>query len=70
MPELKFPEFHGTRIKLTSSTPATNIFDLISKGDILLHHPFDSYNTVEEFIGGCLTGPKCHFHQANSLSHQ
>jgi len=50
MPELKFPEFHGSRIKLASSTPPTTIFELMRKGDILLHHPFDSYNTVEEFI--------------------
>jgi polyphosphate kinase len=47
LPELKFPEFHGRRLKLAHST---NIFDEIRRGDILLHHPFDSYNTVEEFI--------------------
>jgi polyphosphate kinase len=43
----KFPEFHGRRLKLAK---ASNIFGEIRKGDILLHHPFDSYNTVEEFI--------------------
>jgi polyphosphate kinase len=47
IPELKFPDFHGRRLKLAK---ATNIFGEIRKGDILLHHPFDSYNTVEEFI--------------------
>jgi polyphosphate kinase len=47
LPELKFPDFHGRRLKLAK---ATNIFAEIRKGDILLHHPFDSYNTVEEFI--------------------
>jgi polyphosphate kinase len=57
MPELKFPEFHGSRIKLTSSTPPTTIFELLRKGDILLHHPFDSYNTVEEFIGAAAQDP-------------
>jgi polyphosphate kinase len=57
MPELKFPEFHGSRIKLSSSTPPTNIFDLLRKGDILLHHPFDSYNTVEEFISAAAKDP-------------
>ena len=45
--DLKFPEFHGRRLKLAK---ATNIFSELRKGDILLHHPFDSYNTVEEFI--------------------
>jgi polyphosphate kinase len=47
LPALKFPEFHGRRLKLSHTT---NIFDEIRRGDILLHHPFDSYNTVEEFI--------------------
>jgi polyphosphate kinase len=47
IPELKFPDFHGRRLKLAK---ATNIFSEIRKGDILLHHPFDSYNTVEEFV--------------------
>jgi polyphosphate kinase len=47
LPALKFPDFHGRRLKLAK---ATNIFSEIRSGDILLHHPFDSYNTVEEFI--------------------
>jgi polyphosphate kinase len=47
IPELKFPDFHGRRLKLAK---ATNIFSEIRKGDFLLHHPFDSYNTVEEFV--------------------
>ena len=50
LPDLKFPEFHGQRLQLTSSPVPTNIFAELRKGDILLHHPFDSYNTVEEFI--------------------
>jgi polyphosphate kinase len=51
-PSLKFPEFHGRRMKLKK---ATNIFGELRKGDILLHHPFDSYNTVEEFIEAAAT---------------
>jgi polyphosphate kinase len=51
LPTLKFPDFHGQRLKLAhSGNQSTNIFDEIRKSDILLHHPFDSYNTVEEFI--------------------
>jgi len=57
MPELKFHEFHGRRIKLAASTPPTTIFELLRKEDILLHHPFDSYNTVEEFIGAAAKDP-------------
>ncbi|QMV17411.1 polyphosphate kinase 1 [Granulicella sp. 5B5] len=44
---LKFVEFHGRRLKLDKSR---NIFAELRRGDILLHHPYDSYNTVEEFI--------------------
>ena len=47
VPTLKFPDFHGRRLTLTS---ANNIFDQIRNSDILLHHPFDSYSTVEEFV--------------------
>ena len=48
---LKFTEFHGRRLHLDQSTkPPTNIFAALRKEDILLHHPFDSYSTVEDFI--------------------
>ncbi len=46
--ELKFPEFHGR--KLTLSPESQNIFDELRRGDVLLHHPFDTYNTVEMFV--------------------
>ncbi len=54
-PALKFPEFHGQRLKLAK---ATNIFAQLRQGDILLHHPFDSYNTVEEFIEAASSDPQ------------
>ncbi len=47
-PDLKFPEFHGRPLKL--SPDSNDIFDELRRGDILLHHPFDTYNTVERFI--------------------
>ena len=46
--DLKFPEFHGR--KLTLAPESQTVFDEIRRGDILLHHPFDTYNTVEKFI--------------------
>jgi polyphosphate kinase len=55
LPALKFPEFHGRRLKLAK---ATNIFAELRKGDMLLHHPFDSYNTVEEFIEAASADPQ------------
>jgi polyphosphate kinase len=51
---LKFPEFHGRRLKLPAHR---NIFAELRQGDILLHHPFDSYNTVEEFIEAAANDP-------------
>ena len=47
-PDLKFPEFHGR--KLTLSPGNTNIFEELCGNDVLLHHPFDTYGTVEQFI--------------------
>ncbi|MGA8941081.1 MAG: polyphosphate kinase 1 [Acidobacteriaceae bacterium] len=51
LPALKFEEFHGRRLHLDQTAkPPTNIFAELRKGDILLHHPYDSYSTVENFI--------------------
>jgi len=52
---LKFPEFHGRRLRLEK---ARSIFAELRKGDILLHHPYDSYNTVEEFIEAGANDPE------------
>lgn len=48
MPELKFPEFSGREYRLQGK--AKDLFEDLRQHDILLHHPFDSYNTVERFI--------------------
>ena len=53
-PKLKFDEFHGTRLRLVTSK---DIFSELRKGDILLHHPFDSYSAVENFIEAGATDP-------------
>ena len=47
-PDLKFPPFlpKTPAVLLQSST----IFDAISKGDVLLHHPFESFNPVQELV--------------------
>ncbi len=47
-PELKFPEFHGRCLKFSAGNK--NIFDELRNSDVLLHHPFDSYTTVEQFV--------------------
>ena len=47
-PKLKYPAFVAKDFKL--SPKSTDIFDELQKRDVMLHHPFDSYKTVEEFI--------------------
>ena len=47
-PELKYPTFNGVEFKLDPKE--TDIFDHLRKRDVMLHHPFDSYETVEEFV--------------------
>jgi polyphosphate kinase len=47
-PALKFPPF--TPKPLLFSRKAANIFDELRLHDILLHHPYDSYDPVVDFI--------------------
>ncbi|HZY61901.1 MAG TPA: polyphosphate kinase 1 [Edaphobacter sp.] len=47
-PELKYPPFAGKEFKLSSKF--ADLFEELRERDILLHHPFDSYKTVEDFI--------------------
>jgi polyphosphate kinase len=47
-PTLKYPAFVAREFKL--SAKSTDIFDELRKRDVMLHHPFDSYKTVEEFV--------------------
>lgn len=47
-PELKYPAFSGREFRLGAKD--SNLFELLRREDVLLHHPFDSYKTVEEFI--------------------
>jgi polyphosphate kinase len=49
MPTLKYPPFQGKSYKLSAKNE--DLFAEIRQNDVLLHHPFDSYRTVEEFIG-------------------
>ncbi len=47
-PKLKYPAFVAKEFKL--SAKSTDIFDELRKRDVMLHHPFDSYKAVEEFV--------------------
>ncbi len=47
-PELKYPDFKAKEYKIDAKS--TDLFDQLRKGDVMLHHPFESYVTVEDFI--------------------
>ena len=47
-PELKYKPFVAKEYKIEPKSG--NLFEELRKKDILLHHPYDSYATVEEFI--------------------
>jgi len=47
-PDLKFPRYTASVPKEISKQP--DIFKAIRKGDVLLHHPYQSFNPVIEFI--------------------
>jgi polyphosphate kinase len=47
-PAMKFPPFAGREFRLSSKSK--DIFDELRKRDVMLHHPFDSYTAVEDFI--------------------
>jgi polyphosphate kinase len=47
-PELKYKPFTAKEYRLEAKS--ADLFDELRKKDVLLHHPFDSYKTVEDFI--------------------
>jgi len=47
-PDLKFQQFTGSLFKLEPKSP--DIFAELRRHDVLLHHPFESYLTVEQFL--------------------
>jgi polyphosphate kinase len=46
-PELKFPAF---KARQHPAVDGDELFDTIRAGDVLLHHPYDSFNAVVELI--------------------
>ena len=47
-PELKYAPFTAKEYKVSANS--ADLFEDLRRTDILLHHPFDSYKTVESFI--------------------
>src|SRR5689334_21346634 len=55
-PELKYRPFSGR--ELTIEPKNTDIFGELRKRDILLHHPYDSYSGVVDFITSAAEDPR------------
>ncbi len=57
-PDLKYPPFVAAELRLNRRS--ANLFDELRHRDILLHHPFDSYDAVVSFIeAGCRRTRQC-----------
>jgi polyphosphate kinase len=54
-PDLKYPPFHPNEIVI-GEEPET-VFNEIRQRDILLHHPFDSFNPVVHFVASAAKDP-------------
>jgi polyphosphate kinase len=54
-PDLKYPDFKAREYKVNSHS--ADLFDELRQRDLMLHHPFDSYSTVEEFIEAAALDP-------------
>jgi polyphosphate kinase len=53
---LKFPPHHPYLPEQLSSHGS--IFEQVAQKDILLHHPYDSFRPIEEFVGSVAEDPK------------
>jgi polyphosphate kinase len=54
-PDLKFPKF-APRVQ-PRLLAAANVFDAVREGDVLLHHPFDSFGPVLDMMRQASTDP-------------
>ena len=55
-PGLKYPPFAGREFRMGEKS--TDIFDELRAHDVLLHHPFDSYKCIEDFIEAGAADPR------------
>jgi polyphosphate kinase len=55
-PDLKFKPLRTIRPR--DLTDGKSVFDVIKRGDVLLHHPYTDYSTVTNFIRAAATDPK------------
>lgn len=57
-PDLKFPQFFPTvPPRLQKADQGDEIFNVIRTGDVLLHHPYDSFDPVVDFLRAAASDP-------------
>jgi polyphosphate kinase len=55
-PDLKYPAFAPRHVRVGHD--ADSMFEAIRRQDVLLHHPYDSYETVVEFLQAAARDPR------------
>src|SRR5215831_13871077 len=55
-PELKFKPFSPRELRLTGKS--ADLFEELRRHDVMLHHPFDSYDAVVSFIESAAEDPR------------
>ena len=54
-PDLKYPAFHPNHTVLFANE--AEVFQTIARGDVLLHHPFESFDPVLDFLRAAASDP-------------
>jgi polyphosphate kinase len=56
--DLKYPPYTPTIVRpFANAALASDIFDVIRQGNVLLHHPYDSFNPVIDFLNAAARDP-------------
>jgi len=55
-PALRFPPFHAQTAESISTS--AQLFATVASRDVLVHHPYDSFRSVEEFVGAAAKDPQ------------
>ncbi|MEJ0006586.1 MAG: hypothetical protein WDM77_09540 [Steroidobacteraceae bacterium] len=67
-PDLKYPPFTPGLPRRLAST--TDMYAVIRHKDVLLHHPFQSFAPVMDFVRQAALDPQVLRHQTDPVSHR